>query len=262
MKLLNKLPINKNLDHPDITRLHSQIIKSNPFLRHWYIKQYAKYKALIENNTSGQHIELGTGGGFIKEIIPFVKTSSILASDKKNGLADLILDAENLDLKDESVDSFFMLDVFHHLKNPKKFLSEATRCLKNNGIILMVEPANTLFSRILYKKFHHELFDETAKEWETGAIGHLSSSNQALGFIVFERDKNLFKEKFPRLKLSKIGKHTFLQYILSGGLSYEPMLSPKMTKTKNKLIDCFEFSISPFKSMITTYMDIYIKKSE
>ncbi len=130
MKLLKKRFKNIDLDHSDTTILHAEIIKTNPFLKYWYLKQYNKYKTLIADNTNGLHIELGAGGGFLKETTPLIKTSSILKSDKENGLVDLTLNAETLDLENNSVDSFFMLDVFHHLKNPKKFLSEANRCLK------------------------------------------------------------------------------------------------------------------------------------
>ncbi|MCK5583548.1 MAG: class I SAM-dependent methyltransferase, partial [Elusimicrobiales bacterium] len=215
---------------------------------------------LIDGNTTGLHIELGSGGGFLKEVVPFVKTSSILEGDKDKGLADLILNAENLDLKDNSVDSFFMLDVFHHLKNPEKFLSEANRCLKKNGVILMIEPANTIFSRFLYKKFHHELFDEKANDWNNKAKGHLSASNQALGYIVFERDRSIFKNNFPNMEIEQIKKHTFVQYILSGGLTYKPLLSINLAEVKNKIINCFEILIYPFKNLLSTHMDIYIKK--
>lgn len=134
MSLLKKRFTNIDLDHPDTTILHAQIIKQNPFLKHWYFKQYTKYKVLIANNSNGNHIEIGSGGGFIKEVIPFVKTSSILPSDKEKGIADLVLDAENLNLGNNSINSFFMLDVFHHLKNPSKFLSEANRCLKKMAL--------------------------------------------------------------------------------------------------------------------------------
>ncbi|MCG2727011.1 MAG: class I SAM-dependent methyltransferase [Elusimicrobia bacterium] len=260
MKLLKKRFANIDLNHPTTTILHAQIIKTNPFLKHWYSKQYAKYKAFIADNKNGLHIEIGAGGGFLKKTIPFVKTSSILKSDKERGLVDLILNAETLDLEDNSIDSFFLLDVFHHLKNPKKFLFEANRCLKKNGIILMIEPANTIFSRIIYKKFHHELFDETASDWLNNAKGHLSASNQALGYIVFERDKNIFKNNFPNLEILRIRKHTFLQYILSGGLSYEPLLSESFIEIKNKGIDCFEAIILPFINLLATYMDICIRK--
>ena len=262
MKLLKKRFINIDLDHPDTTVLHAKIIKANPFLNYWYLKQYNKYKHLISGNTNGTHIEIGTGGGFLKEVIPFIKTSSILKSDKEKGLVDLVLNAETLNLKDNSVDSFFMLDVFHHLKNPKKFLSEANRCLKKNGVILMIEPSNTIFSRFLYKKFHHELFDEKAPDWNNNAKGHLSASNQALGHIVFERDRNTFENNFPNLKISQIKKHTFMQYILSGGLTYNPLLSENLVNIKTKSINCFEIIISPFANFLATYMDVYIEKKQ
>lgn len=259
MALLKKRFDNLDLDHPSVTAVHSRVIRTNPFLRHWYRKQYAKYGALIPGGGAGTHIELGSGGGFIKEELPFVLTSSVLPADKKNRVVDMELNAEKLSLDSGSVDSFFMLDVFHHLKDPESFLRRAEGCLKKGGFIFMVEPASTPFSRLLYKTSHHEAFDEKAA-WESEAAGHLSHSNQALAHIVFERDKRLFMEKFPNLELAKVAKHTFSSYILSGGLSYEPLLSVPLAGFKTALIDCFELALSPMMGALGTFMDVLIRR--
>lgn len=260
MSLLKKRFDGLALDGPDVTALHRAIIRTNPFLRHWYLRQYDKYKRLLAGKEAGRHIELGSGGGFLKEEIPFVTTSSLLPEDRRGGLSDLTLDAEKMDLEDASVDSFFMLDVFHHIKKPENFLAEAQRCLKKGGLILIIDPASTLFSRLLYKNFHHEPFDETAVSWETSAAGHLSGSNQALGHIIFERDRRLFAGKFPGLELLKVTKHTFASYLVSGGLSYEPLLSAPGARVKTALLDLFEELLTPLMGLLATSMDILVRK--
>ena len=261
--MLQKHFKNIDLDSPDATMIHRQIIKTNPYLYHWYKKQYLKYKEMIAEQQHGVHIELGTGGGFIKDVLPFVTSSSLLYDDVKNGFADVHLDAEKLDIEDVSVDSFFLLDTFHHIKHPSLFLSEAGRCLKKNGLLLMIEPANTRFSRFVYKRFHHESFDETVSTWDNLTEGHLSSANGALGYIVFERDYARFKEEFPDLCLTSIRRHTFLNYIISGGLSYKPLFpaSGRVADCIIKTAYTIEATLTPMMGVLGTYMDIYIQKA-
>ena len=73
---------------------------------------------------------------------------------------DLTINAERLPFTDKSLDVIILLNVIHHITNSEKFLTECHRVLKYDGQILLIEPANTWFSRIIYKNFHHEDFDE------------------------------------------------------------------------------------------------------
>ncbi|MBU2530558.1 MAG: hypothetical protein KKD35_05910, partial [Elusimicrobia bacterium] len=67
-------------------------------------------------------------------------------------------------------------------------------------------------------------------------------------------------DEFPDLELLKVRNHTFLKYILSGGLTYKPLLSENLADFKNKIIDLFEAIFFPFTNFLSTHMDIYIKK--
>lgn len=258
--LLKKRTGITDLDDAGVTALHRRIIAENPFLKAWYVAQYAKYIGLASLAPEGRHIELGSGGGFLKDLFPQARTSSVLRSDVDAGLADLCLDAERLDLPDGSVDSFFMLDVFHHLRRPAAFLEEACRCLKPGGLVFMVEPASTPFSRLIYKNFHHEPFDEKAPWDRPGSGGHLSASNQAMAHIVFERDLSVFRSRFPALTLERAGKHTFLGYLISGGLSYEPLLGSSHPGPKLRAVALAERLASPLLPLLATHMDVLLRR--
>jgi SAM-dependent methyltransferase len=246
-----------DLDSPETTRLHRQLIRSKPLLRNWYEIQYRKYLALIGDPKGGLHVELGSGGGFLKEIVPAVTTSSILEEDKRSGLVDLRLNAQAMELADASVDSFFMLDVMHHLNDARACLRELDRCLKPGGVAFIVEPANSLVSRFIYKNFHHEDFDETSPNWGHAHQATLAQSNQAIPSIIFERDRAVFEREFPRLKIAAIRKHTFLSYLLSGGLSYEPLLPPWAQPS----IPWIEKIASPAMPCLAHYMDVHLVKA-
>lgn len=221
-KLLNSLRLpetqNVDLDDPSTTELHAQIIQTKPFLKRTYQSFYKKFLRIVDENPNGQYVELGSGGGFIHEVIPKVVRTDILPL--KN--IDLVLNVERLPFRDQSVDAFFMINVFHHIKRPVCFLEEMQRCLKPQGKIAMVEPANTLWGRFVYQNFHHESFDPH-DGWSIKGTGPLSDANGALPWIVFCRDRAQFETTIQYLKIDRIQYHTPFCYLLSGGFSYKQL---------------------------------------
>lgn len=217
--IFKKRPVPYELDDPRTTVWHRDIILSTPFLKKVYIYWYQYFVEVYTQNPEGTYLELGSGGGFLKDILPSVITSDI----QPLPYVDMQIDAQSLPFDDNSIDGIFMLNVFHHIPKPYLFLKEAQRCLKPNGKIVMIEPANTFISRIIYKKLHHEPFDENGElEIESGKP--LSHSNQALPYIYFIREKEWTAQQFSYLKIDDIKYHTALIYLLSGGMSYYPVV--------------------------------------
>ncbi len=240
----------KNLDAPQTTVLHSQIIKKKVFLRELYADFYKIFKEAIGPKAE-KLVELGSGGGFIKEIIPAVITSDII----KLANVDMVFSAEEMSFESGSVDAFFMMDVLHHIKRPAVFLAEAQRCLKSGGKIVMIEPANTLWGRFVYKNFHHEMFD-TSAGWEMDKAGPLSDANGALAWIIFERDRKVFESQFPNLKIINISFHTPLRYILSGGLSYRQLVPAFMYG----FVKLLEVCLRPFNKWLGMFETVVLEK--
>ncbi len=215
MKIMSmlKLPQANNiedLDDPSATVLHAEIINNKGFLKKLYVDFYRILKNKLPESAK-TIVELGSGGGFIKEIIPSALTSDILEVD---GL-DHIFSALEMPFTDASVDAFVMIDVLHHIPDPEQFFREASRCLVPGGRIIMIEPANTPWSRFIYKNFHHEEFDLEAG-WVLGASGPLSQANGAVPWIMFNRDREKFLDRFPAFKIIEMKNHTPLRYLLSG----------------------------------------------
>lgn len=206
-----------DLDIPETTIKHGEIIKNKPFLRKLYTAWYQGFIDTIDSiEAEGKVLELGSGGGFLKELYPDVITSDILELPE----CDICCAADHVPFPDKSLKGVFMLDVLHHLPNVEDFLREMDRTLMSKGIIYMIEPANTPMSSIIFKHFHHEDFDPKVKEWAFTSYGPLSSSNQALPWIIFNRDRKIFEQKFPSLQIRSIRLHTPFKYLISGGLSY------------------------------------------
>lgn len=241
-----------HLDDPATTLLHTKIIRHKPFLKKLYTDFYVSFRdSLPPNYKSENLVELGSGGGFIKEIIPNVVTSDII---KLPGI-DMQFSALKMPLRNNSVDAFFMVDVFHHLPNVKKFLSETERCLRVGGKIYLIDPANTLWGRFIYKNFHHESFNEKTG-WFLRKGGPLSSANGALAWIVFCRDRKKLEKEFPKLKIKKIEFHTPFLYLLSGGVSFKQFLPP----WSYNIIKIIEVILSPLNKYLGMFMTIEIEK--
>lgn len=202
------------LDDPRRTIEHREIILKKPFLRRLYIEWYSTIKSLCIDAPNGQIIELGSGGGFLKEVFEHVTTSDILDLPDN----DLTFNALDMPFEDNSIAAFVMVDVFHHVPDSEKFISEMNRCLKPGGLIVMSEPCTTWWSKFIFKNFHHEPFNEKG-DWKIPGTGPMSDANGALPYIVLERDRKEFDQKFPLLNIELIKKHAPMSYMLSGGVS-------------------------------------------
>lgn len=237
-----------DIDSKEALLAHKTIIINNKFLNLIH-KNF--YKRIASNISQRPIIELGSGPGFIKKIIRGAITTDVI----KGPEIDKVVNAEKLQFKSKSVGSIVMLNVFHHIKNPKRALSEMERCLINGGKIIMVEPWPTLFSKFIYQNFHHETFD-TNLGWKINGKGRMSDANGALPWIVFKRDVKKFKRMFPCLQIISIELHTPFKYLVSGNLS-KPQLLPV---SFYPIVDYFEKLISPLNKYLALFATIVITK--
>jgi hypothetical protein len=127
--------------------------------------------------------------------------------------------------------------------------------LKENGKLIMIEPANSIWGRLIFSNLHHEPFNPKGN-WQIPDSGPLSGANISLPWIVFVRDKAIFNKMFPKLVIEEITFHTPLRYLLSGGVSFKPLV-PDISFPFFRVIDNFLVSLSKQLSM---FMTIKIKK--
>ncbi len=239
-----------DLNDPSTTELHRDIIKNKPFLKRIYTDFYNEFKKSLLSNLEGKVIEIGSGGGFIKEIIPHVITSETFPAAG----VDMVVSALKLPFEKNSIGAFLLLDVLHHIPNPRSFLKEALRCLKKGGKIIMIEPAATLWGAFIWK-LNNEPFDKKSS-WELETKGRLTGANGAMPWIIFVRDRKVFESEYPGFKIVKVSFHTPFRYILSGGLSFKQLL-PSVLYDFIKIIENF---FSPLNRIIGMYMTIELEK--
>ena len=241
-----------DLDSAQASIEHSRLINSKLYLRNIYEEHYRFFGEQTKNAPVGHKLELGSGGGFLREVMPGALTSDVV----KLPTTAIVLSGTQLPFPQESLAAIMMINVLHHIQNVHDFFDEALRCLKPGGRILMIEPANTLWSRFIYKNFHHEPFVPEQKDWLLPQGGRMSSANDALPWIIFVRDRKLFSEKYPKLAVDIVEPYMPVRYLVSGGVS-KPQLLPGWSYGFVKFC---EDLVSPLNPLVGMFMRIAITK--
>ncbi len=245
------MKISRSLDSHHTLQAHREIIQHKKTLNAVYIAFYHQIVARVKHTPKGKVVEVGSGAGFLKDLLPKVITSDVIPG---KGI-DYVFPAEKNPFPNNSVAAFVMLNVFHHIKDPTKALQEMERSLKRHGKIIMIEPANSVWSRFVYR-FHHERFDPAMIGWRVKGKGRLSDSNQALPWIIFTRDRQIFEQKFPHLFIQECSLHTPFTYVLSGGLSKPQFLPSALFSFMTKI----ETILSPLNPFLGMFMTVVLEK--
>lgn len=250
---------NIDIDSKEAVAIHKCIIKRKPLLTKHYAVIYQYFKK-IEDSLSHldfPSLEIGSGGGFLKEFLPAVITSDVIEAE---GI-DRIENAVSFSFPDNSLKAVYCNGVLHHIENPGKCIEEIQRILVPNGVFVCCEPSSALFGYFMNKYFHDEYTNKYVKEWEikkTDNRRRLSEANMALPYIMFKRDINLFRKEFPYLKIRSIAYCDFLRSTLSGGLSYRPFI-PRILY---KAVDFIEMISKPLMPVLGMDMIVVIQKTE
>jgi SAM-dependent methyltransferase len=216
-RLAHPLTRGLSVDDPRTTELRRDIVLGKPFLRALYLEWYARIKAALPRRQDV--LEIGSGGGFFSSVLPQVVSSELFAVPG----VDVVADACALPFADLSLDAIVMTDVFHHIPDVEQFLTEATRCVRPSGRIVMVEPWYTPWSGWVYRTLHPEPFEPDGG-WTLSVTGPLSGANGALPWIVFQRDRAAFEARFPQWRIAAIEPLMPLCYLLSGGVSLRSLM--------------------------------------
>jgi len=203
-----------DIDDPRTTHLREQIIQEKIFLKRIYQEWY---QALARALPPGQGavLELGSGGGFLREFAPNLISSEFFYCPNVRA----VVDGLHLPFAGKSLRGIVMTNVLHHLPQPRLFFTEATRCVRPGGVVAMIEPWVTPWSRFVYSRLHHEPFEPEASSWELPTSGPLSGANDALPWIIFARDRLKFGQEFPQWQSELIKPAMPFRYLLSGGVS-------------------------------------------
>ena len=105
---------------------------------------------------------------------------------------------------------------FHHIPSPEAFFEELTRVLEPGGGCVLIDPYHGLLASKFYKEFcTTECFDKKQKKWSDFKKTAMQGANQALTYIVFKRDRQIFDRMYPNLEVVYIKPlDNYMRYIL------------------------------------------------
>jgi SAM-dependent methyltransferase len=123
-----------------------------PQLRAVYRGFHELIASRLDRSVPGLVVELGSGMGSIKEVIPDCVTTDLFP----NPWLDRRENAYRLSFAAGSVSNLILFDVWHHLRYPGTALNEFHRVLAPGGRVIVFDPAMSWSGRVIYGLFHHE----------------------------------------------------------------------------------------------------------
>ena len=237
--------------------LQRRIIQERPLMRsvyeHWYRLLLEDESTVPGDPQSGELLELGSGGSTLKQLCP-----RVITSDLEAGVAEHTIDGRELPFADGTLRAIFATHVFHHIPDVERFLAEAERTLLPGGVLAMIDVPHTPFARFFFDRFHPEPYDDTMPGWTFDQTDAMRDANQALTWIVFERDRERFRERFPGLALERTDWLPWFSYLLSGGVTRRNLVPGVLVP----LVRAADRLLSPFDRWMALHWHLRVRKRE
>lgn len=195
-----------------------------PSLRKVYAGFQKKIRGHLTRQPNRLIVEIGSGIGSIKEVIPECVTTDIFP----NPWLDRQENAYALSFPDGSLSSLILFDVWHHLEFPGTALREFSRVLAPKGRLILFEPAMSLLGRFVYSNFHHEpvgmkapVVWDAPEHFSPSAAPYFAAQSRATRMFL-RREIDTWRNHWDLVAAESI---TSFSYLLSGGFS-GPQLYP------------------------------------
>jgi SAM-dependent methyltransferase len=182
---------------------------------------YGHFYELIRQNITpvpGTTVELGSGIGSIKDLIPDCITTDLFPNPR----IDRRENAYALSFPDASISNLILLDVFHHLQFPGTALREFERVVAPRGRVILFEPGLGILGRLVYGLFHREpLALRRSITWLAPSGFHPECAPyyaaQGNAWRIFVR--NEFPGRLEPWKVRRLQQLPEMAYIASGGFT-------------------------------------------
>lgn len=193
---------------------HKKVFNRKASLRYYY---EVIGNILRKNLIPGCTLEIGSGPGFLSNVVEDVITSDI---HNYTGVK-VVCDAHNLTFKNQSFSNVFFFDALHHFSSPFNAFCEISRVLKPGGRLVMIEPFTTPLSRLFWKHVHHEDCYSPGNVWENAFAVKKDpmEGNAEIPRACLIENNSPVKGDCPDtgLRLYKIVPFACLSYLLTGG---------------------------------------------
>ncbi|PIT88579.1 MAG: methyltransferase type 11 [Candidatus Magasanikbacteria bacterium CG10_big_fil_rev_8_21_14_0_10_36_32] len=208
----------------DILRHQQEIIRNQgllakkPILQKIYRDFYVEIAKHVSNLPDKKIVELGSGIGNIKEIIPNCLRTDLFP----NPWLDQTENAYRLSFDDETVSDLILFDVFHHLRYPGTALKEFERVLRPNGRVIIFDPYISLLGRIVYGFFHSEpiawrnkIVWNASENWNAEQIDYYAAQGNVTRIFF----GNKFQTLLQNWSVISRSRLSAFSYVASGGYS-------------------------------------------
>jgi len=225
--------------HNELIEKNHELWNSKPILQSAYRDLYRMAASQLSNLLEPKIVELGSGMGHIREVIPQCVTTELFPFP----WIERIENAYKLTFEDESISDLISTDVFHHLEYPGSALNEFHRVLRKSGRVILLEPCMSLLGLLVYGVFHVEPVAVTKKiEWLAPAgwspenMDYYAAQGNATRIFVGKK----YRLQLAAWKSIKTIRLSALAYAASGGYS-GPQLYPtgmyRIVKSLEKILD-------------------------
>jgi SAM-dependent methyltransferase len=194
----------------------AQKIRKNPLLYCIYLDVYRRLLEEVPEEQYPRLLELGSGGGFLKDLAPRTITSECVPVPGIERTVDACRITEHFE--PNSLDAIVAFNVFHHLPDVRGFLRGASSVLRRGGRICLVEPWFTSVGQLFHRLIHHEPYRDDPTDWSLVGEGRMTGANTRLPTSVFRDSDEQFRREFPELSLLKRQPFHKWLYLASGGL--------------------------------------------
>jgi len=164
-------------------------------------------------------VEIGAGAGLSPR---YLERKIILTDVVANDWLDLAMDGTAIAVHDESVDVIIVSNALHHFAYPAVFLNEASRVLKDDGLILINDAYCSLLLRAILRIARHEGYSYDVDVFDPQTVANDPkdpwSGNNAVSNLLFD-SREQFESRFPHLRILSDTPSESLSFIASGGVT-------------------------------------------
>jgi SAM-dependent methyltransferase len=229
--------------------------KKKPLLQRAYLDFYRLIATKLNPAAHGMTVELGSGMGNIKKVIPDCITTDMFP----NPWLDRQVNAYQLSFPDKSLANLILFDVWHHLEFPGTALNEFHRVLATNGRLILFEPAMGLLGRMVYSLAHHEpvalrqpIRWLAPPDFVTSEPPYFAAQSRA--DRIFVRGEH--RDKLASWQIIEVRSLAAFAYLASGGFS-KPQLCPTWLYT---VLTRFDSLLSRLPSLFAVRLIAVLEK--
>lgn len=233
---------------------NTEFWNSKRLLRTIYNDFYLNINSNIDRSIPGYIVELGSGIGAIKSVIPDCLTTDLFPNTR----IDRIESVYKLSFENKSISNLILFDVFHHIEFLGEAFEEMYRVLNKKGKIILFEPSLSVLGLLIFGLFHHEPLGLLEKiKWDNNADSPISNYYAAQGnafrLFVKKSHSSLYKDKW---RIIKIERKAAISYVLSGGYKGKQLYPENWYWIMKKIDKLFDF----FPAFFSTRLLIILEK--